>query len=112
MLSFPMIKASLLSFVISATLMFGLSFLHWHWANSTPLNEFLFYYALAGFLIGGSMFTSYFAGQDVDRYFKMDFPFWPQPKNSPIAGRSMMIMGGPMMLAAAAIWLGLYQFGL
>lgn len=109
MLTIPIIKASLISFAISAMLMFGLSFLHWHWANSTPLNELLFNYALVGFLLGGIMFTSYFTGQDVDRNFKMEFSWWPQPKNSPIAGHSMVIMGGPMMLAAAAIMLGLYQ---
>ncbi len=98
-------------FVVCLILLMTLTGLHWGWHDSgqslTQFTELLIYYSAAGFVLGGFLFTSYYAGQDVDRFVKWDFPHWLQPKEAVVAGRSMMFVGGALMLAAVSLmWAG------
>ncbi|MFO6423912.1 hypothetical protein [Motilimonas sp. KMU-193] len=108
-----LIPVVLKRFVICLSLLLALTGLHWNWSlngqSLTPFAELLIYYSAAGFVLGGFLFTSYYAGQDVDRFVKWDFPHWLQPKDAVVAGRSMMFVGGALMLAAASLMLAAYS---
>ncbi|MCE2572657.1 hypothetical protein [Motilimonas eburnea] len=105
--------AVLTRFAVCLLLLLALTGLHWIWGHNgqslTQFFELLIYYSAAGFVLGGYLFTSYYAGQDVDRFVKWDFPHWLQPKEAVVAGRSMMFVGGALMLAALSLMWAAYS---